>query len=82
MLEEEADELARGLNENDQAKDLTAPLVSAEPEIASMVCVPYFFFNIFAVDALGHLYSAGFHHAHFPGVVCQQPDLRKPEIAQ
>ena len=38
MLEEEADELARGLNENDQAKDLTAPLVSAEPEIASMVC--------------------------------------------
>ena len=37
MLEEEADELARGLNENDQAKDLTAPLVSAEPEIASMV---------------------------------------------
>lgn len=37
MLEEEADEIARGLNENDQAKDLTAPLVSAEPEIASMV---------------------------------------------
>ena len=37
MLEEEADELARGLNENEQAKDLTAPLVSAEPEIASMV---------------------------------------------
>jgi serine/threonine protein phosphatase PrpC len=39
MLEEEADELARGLNENDQAKDLTAPLVSAEPEIASMVSI-------------------------------------------
>jgi serine/threonine protein phosphatase PrpC len=37
MLEEEADEIARGLNDNDQAKDLTAPLVSAEPEIASMV---------------------------------------------
>jgi serine/threonine protein phosphatase PrpC len=37
MLEDEADEIARGLNENDQAKDLTAPLVSAEPEIASMV---------------------------------------------
>lgn len=37
MLEEEADEIARGLNESDQAKDLTAPLVSAEPEIASMV---------------------------------------------
>jgi hypothetical protein len=39
MLEEEADELARGLNESDQAKDLTAPLVSAEPEIASMVSI-------------------------------------------
>jgi serine/threonine protein phosphatase PrpC len=37
MLEEEAEELAGGMNENDQAKDLTAPLVSAEPEIASMV---------------------------------------------
>lgn len=37
MLEDEADELSRGLNDNDQAKDLTAPLVSAEPEIASMV---------------------------------------------
>jgi hypothetical protein len=41
MLEEEADELARGLNENEQAKDLTAPLVSAEPEIASMVRLLY-----------------------------------------
>jgi len=41
MLEEEADEIARGLNENDQAKDLTAPLVSAEPEIASMVRLQY-----------------------------------------
>ena len=37
MLEEEAEELAGGVNENEQAKDLTAPLVSAEPEIASMV---------------------------------------------
>jgi serine/threonine protein phosphatase PrpC len=37
MLEDDADELARGLNENDRARDLTAPLVSAEPEIASMV---------------------------------------------
>ena len=34
MLEEDADDLA---NENEQAKDLTAPLVTAEPEIASMV---------------------------------------------
>ena len=37
MLEEEADELTRGLSESEQARDLTAPLVSAEPEIASMV---------------------------------------------
>jgi serine/threonine protein phosphatase PrpC len=37
MLEDEADEIARGLNENSDTKDLTAPLVSAEPEIASMV---------------------------------------------
>jgi serine/threonine protein phosphatase PrpC len=34
MLEEDADDLN---NENEHAKDLTAPLVSAEPEIASMV---------------------------------------------
>ena len=38
MLEEEAEELAGGVSENEEApKDLTAPLVSAEPEIASMV---------------------------------------------
>jgi serine/threonine protein phosphatase PrpC len=37
MLEDDTEELAKG-NENEQAKDLTAPLVSAEPEIASMVC--------------------------------------------
>lgn len=36
MLEEDTDDLG-GNNENEQAKDLTAPLVSAEPEIASMV---------------------------------------------
>lgn len=50
MLEEDADDLA-GNNENEQAKDLTAPLVSAEPEIASMVrlCVGHilsFWFTI------------------------------------
>lgn len=43
MLEDEADEISRGLNENDQAKDLTAPLVSAEPEIASMVRIKLIF---------------------------------------
>jgi hypothetical protein len=37
MLEEEAEELSGGASLNDEAKDLTAPLVSAEPEIASMV---------------------------------------------
>ena len=39
MLEEEAEDMsgAVGMSDNDIAKDLTAPLVSAEPEIASMV---------------------------------------------
>jgi serine/threonine protein phosphatase PrpC len=37
MLEEDAEDLAAGATENEHAKDLTAPLVSAEPEIASMV---------------------------------------------
>jgi hypothetical protein len=31
MLEEEAEELAGGMNGGEEAKDLTAPLVSAEP---------------------------------------------------
>ena len=44
MLEEEAEELAGGVNENEQAKDLTAPLVSAEPEIASMVSIQWVFY--------------------------------------
>lgn len=35
MLEDEAEDV--GMNDNAQAKDLTAPLVTAEPEIASMV---------------------------------------------
>lgn len=51
MLEEEADEL-RGLNENDQARDLTAPLVSAEPEIASMVLSHNDEFLLLACDGL------------------------------
>lgn len=52
MLEEEADEIAQGLNENDQAKDLTAPLVSAEPEIASMVLSHNDEFLLLACDGL------------------------------
>eukprot|EP00980_Cylindrotheca_fusiformis_P005234 scaffold1119_cov120-Cylindrotheca_fusiformis.AAC.14 len=52
MLEDEADEIARGLNENDQAKDLTAPLVSAEPEIASMVLSHNDEFLLLACDGL------------------------------
>jgi len=52
MLEEEADEIARGLNDNDQAKDLTAPLVSAEPEIASMVLSHNDEFLLLACDGL------------------------------
>ncbi|CAJ1970279.1 unnamed protein product [Cylindrotheca closterium] len=52
MLEDEADELTRGLHENDQAKDLTAPLVSAEPEIASMVLSHNDEFLLLACDGL------------------------------
>lgn len=52
MLEEEADEISRGLNENEQAKDLTAPLVSAEPEIASMVLSHNDEFLLLACDGL------------------------------
>ena len=37
MLEEDADELGAGGMSDDASKDLTAPLVSAEPEIASIV---------------------------------------------
>jgi hypothetical protein len=44
MLEEDTDDLG-GNHENEQAKDLTAPLVSAEPEIASMVCGSRFWVN-------------------------------------
>jgi len=52
MLEDEADEIARGLNENSEAKDLTAPLVSAEPEIASLVMSHSDEFVLLACDGL------------------------------
>uniref|UniRef100_A0A7S2N0J6 PPM-type phosphatase domain-containing protein n=1 Tax=Helicotheca tamesis TaxID=374047 RepID=A0A7S2N0J6_9STRA len=55
MLEEEADELsggASGINDNDIAKDLTAPLVSSEPEIASMVLSHNDEFLLLACDGL------------------------------
>jgi serine/threonine protein phosphatase PrpC len=52
MLEDEADEIARGLNENSETKDLTAPLVSAEPEIASMVLSHNDEFLLLACDGL------------------------------
>lgn len=55
MLEEEAEELnsgTSGLNDNDIAKDLTAPLVSSEPEIASMVLSHNDEFLLLACDGL------------------------------
>mmetsp|Transcript_14079 Transcript_14079/g.20804 ORF Transcript_14079/g.20804 Transcript_14079/m.20804 type:complete len:678 (+) Transcript_14079:391-2424(+) len=51
MLEEDADDLG-GNNENEQAKDLTAPLVSAEPEIASMILSHNDEFLLLACDGL------------------------------
>jgi len=52
MLEDEADEITRGLNENSEAKDLTKPLVSAEPEIASLVMSHSDEFLLLACDGL------------------------------
>jgi len=52
MLEEEAEDMAGGANENEQAKDLTAPLVSAEPEIASMILSHNDEFLLLACDGL------------------------------
>lgn len=50
MLEEEAEELAG--NNNEEAKDLTAPLVSAEPEISSMILSYSDEFLLLACDGL------------------------------
>lgn len=58
MLEEETDDMAgnnsnsQGISEKDIAKDLTAPLVSAEPEIASMVLSHTDEFLLLACDGL------------------------------
>lgn len=52
MLEEEAEELAGGTDGNEQVKDLTAPLVSAEPEIASMILSHNDEFLLLACDGL------------------------------
>ena len=51
MLEEDAEELT-GANGNAEAKDLNAPLVSAEPEIASMVLSHNDEFLLLACDGL------------------------------
>lgn len=52
MLEEEADDMNNGSMNDDIAKDLTAPLVSAEPEIASMVLSHNDEFLLLACDGL------------------------------
>jgi serine/threonine protein phosphatase PrpC len=39
MLEEDGDELNTAAANEDMSKDLSAPLVSSEPEIASLVCI-------------------------------------------
>jgi serine/threonine protein phosphatase PrpC len=51
MLEEEAEELT-GANGDQEQKDLTAPLVSAEPEIASMLLSHNDEFLLLACDGL------------------------------
>lgn len=52
MLEEDAEDLANNNTVNDEAKDLTAPLVSAEPEIASMILSHNDEFLLLACDGL------------------------------
>lgn len=53
MLEEEAEDANGGAgNDNDIARDLTAPLVSSEPEIASMVLSHNDEFLLLACDGL------------------------------
>lgn len=51
MLEDDAEELAGSAN-GDEPKDLTAPLVSAEPEIASMILSHSDEFLLLACDGL------------------------------
>lgn len=53
MLEDDAEELAgSSLNGNNDSKDLTAPLVTAEPEIASMILSHSDEFLLLACDGL------------------------------
>lgn len=52
MLEEDSGDGSSGMNDSDIAKDLTAPLVSAEPEIASMVLSHDDEFLLLACDGL------------------------------
>lgn len=52
MLEEDSGDGSSGMNDSDIAKDLTAPLVSSEPEIASMVLSHDDEFLLLACDGL------------------------------
>jgi len=57
MLEEDADELGAGVSD-DATKDLTAPLVSAEPEIASIVLTHDDEFLLLACDGLFDVFKS------------------------
>lgn len=58
MLEEDADELGAGGMSDDATKDLTAPLVSAEPEIASIVLSHDDEFLLLACDGLFDVFKS------------------------
>eukprot|EP00956_Cyclotella_meneghiniana_P027990 scaffold64206_cov75-Cyclotella_meneghiniana.AAC.9 len=58
MLEEDADELGAGGMSDDASKDLTAPLVSAEPEIASIVLSHDDEFLLLACDGLFDVFKS------------------------
>jgi len=58
MLEEDAEELGTGGMSDDATKDLTAPLVSAEPEIASIVLSHDDEFLLLACDGLFDVFKS------------------------
>ncbi|KAL3803251.1 hypothetical protein ACHAWO_005608 [Cyclotella atomus] len=58
MLEEDAEELGAGGMSDDATKDLTAPLVSAEPEIASIVLSHDDEFLLLACDGLFDVFKS------------------------
>lgn len=73
MLEEDADELGAGGVSDDATKDLTAPLVSAEPEIASIVS--FAIFQSTVLSTLLNLTTVFFIHSFFIQVLTHDDEF-------